>query len=125
MIEGVMGLCIRTSDTKKLAKFYSAILDVPVAHQCPACAYLKLPDGRVIRFRDDKKTVPAVKDEVGNTNIWIVLKVKDVEALRIKLEAKNVKFIQKSGDNGSGDGVRTVSMSDPEGNRVDFLEGEL
>jgi catechol-2,3-dioxygenase len=119
MIKGLFAVTIKSSDPKKLAKFYTDVVGLKVRKSASDIVMLELGDDRALVIQDDEHIKP-VSDAQSQVRGSLAFEVSDVAAARKQLEKHKVK-LDDSKAKKSGAGLQAVTAYDPDGNRVDFV----
>ncbi len=120
MIKGLFAVTLKSSDAKKLAKFYTDVVGLPVHKSTADIVMLTLGPDQMLVIQNDEHIIP-ITDSQSQVRGAIAFEVPDLQAMRKHLEEKKVK-IDASKAKKKGAGFEAITSFDPDGNRVDFVQ---
>lgn len=116
-------VCLISSDVKRLADFYEAVLGVKATWSGPDYAELATRDSSVVAifsFAAQQKYIPDVTEAAHNRSMILEFQVGDVDRTYSQLQRGVVKHWVKPPTTQPW-GTRSIYFRDPDGNLVDFF----
>lgn len=119
MINGLYAVTLRSSDFKKLAKFYSDVIGLPVVQETSDSVFLKLGEQQRLLIQEDPNIKP-VTNAQEQIRGYLAFEVASLESAiqRLKQKRPELQFLRKD----KGAGFEVLTGRDPDGNRIDFVQ---
>jgi glyoxylase I family protein len=114
---------LSAQDTTVLKNWYERVLGARVVFntdQSPPAYFLELPGGAWIEIYQGNYFVPQTADNKLQGWRHLALRVESIEAAKIELESKGVRFTEDVKP--AGGGGRVLFFPDPEGNLLHLVE---
>ncbi len=116
-------LGLAAQDTTALKNWYERVFGARVIYtsaQVPIAYFVELPGGALIEIYQGNYSVQQTADNTLHGWRHIALRVESIDAAKIELEGKSVRFTENMKP--AGGGGRVLFFQDPEGNLLHLVE---